>query len=222
MNPTIQFKTASLSVAKSCIAFSLAGYLLLIYAGQAAASIVSVTDPTGDLFQANGHPTQPRFYAPVVDLTEASVSLEDGTNTFEITAVGDVLVPAAFAGSARPIRTVFYGWHLFDIQGRFIGGVFVVWQNGTISALVLKAGPCVGIFSLGNPCDAMTLASPGVAGSGHSLSVDVSATDLASFLGTEAATWRAGASALSDVDPPGVGVDSVMDLVGEGRAAMPE
>src|SRR5437870_12767462 len=78
------------------------GFLLLTGADPVAtaASIVSVADPTGDVvFQANGHATPPQFYAPVVDLVEASVSLNGQTNTFEITAVGAVLAPASFAGS---------------------------------------------------------------------------------------------------------------------------
>src|SRR5207244_2408899 len=151
-----------------------------------------------------------------------AASLNGETNTFEITAVGEVLAPASFAGSARPIRTVFYGWHLFDAQRHFIGGVFVVWQDGLVSALALKAGPCIGIFSPGNACAAMVLAGPTVGGAGHSVSVDVSAIDLASFLGAQATTWRAGASALSDVDRPGAALDSVFDLVGEAAAAMPD
>jgi hypothetical protein len=193
-----------------------------------ATNPVEVSDGTNDLFSAitfqsgpnnagAGQPVASVFYGDFIDITQASVSLDGDIYTFALSVVGQVL-PAnpEFPGHpSTPVQSIDYFWRIIDCTSGScvrLGSIAVHWRNKVVTAdlEVLVGGSCPGP-ELGPECRtpefAMLPLSFAVDGSGHSLSVTISQSDLADFVaqspfGSHPTHWRALTRAFIDPTLP--------------------
>jgi hypothetical protein len=184
-----------------------------------ADGIVSVTDPTHDLLMsASWHKARPQFYLDFIDVTEASVSLQNGVYTFEVTVVGQALPdnPAFTSKIGAPIARVHYRWVLWDSSGNKLGFMQVRLYEGVKSAAVYKR-LCESRYGCGTGLP-FTISSDG-----HTLSVAISQSDLVTYYGSQPVKWRLIAFAAFEGDTPKqlMATDGLYDYASNNQVDMP-
>jgi hypothetical protein len=170
--------------------FSLALVLLSFSGFQAAYAddTASVTDSTDDLkIGASWHNAPPQFYLDFVDITEASVSLQNDEYTFTVTVVGQVLPlnPDFTSKIGAPIGRVHYHWALWDSSGNRLGAIYVIWYDGLIWAAAHKA-LCESPYG----CDNEGGLQINISQDGQTLWVKMSQSELVDFYGTQPVKWK--------------------------------
>lgn len=123
-----------------------------------------------------------KLYGEFMDIIEASATLdEEGTYTFEMTVLGQVLPASPEFPSLpnKPIGKLVYQWTLRDASGTQLGRVIVRWVDGVTTAYVKRYVDNFNSPPMGYQVDS----------SGHSLSVEVSQSYLFDFLGSAPTRW---------------------------------